>query len=204
MLLKIHPDNPSARHIKMVVDCLSSGGIIIYPTDTLYAIGCDIYKPRSFEKVALIKGIKKEKANFSFLFYDLSQLADFTRPISNDVYKLMKRSLPGPYTFILNGNNNIPKIFQTKKKTIGIRIPQNNIISEVIRELGNPIMSTSIPKDADILEYSTDPSILYDKYQNLVDMVIDGGIADDTPSTIIDCTGEEVLVVREGKGYEEL
>lgn len=204
MLLKIHPDNPAPRHIKMVVDCLSSGGVIIYPTDTLYAIGCDIFKPRAFERVALIKGIKKEKANFSFLFYDLSQLADYTKPITNDVYKLMKRSLPGPYTYILNGNSNIPKIFQTKKRTIGIRIPQNNIIAEIIKELGNPLMSTSIPKDADILEYSTDPSILYDKYQNLVDLVIDGGIADNTPSTIVDCTGEEVLVVREGKGYEEL
>lgn len=204
MLLKIHPDNPAPRHIKMIVDCISSGGVIIYPTDTLYAIGCDIYKPKAFERVALIKGIKKEKANFSFLFYDLSQLADYTRPISNEVYKLMKRTLPGPYTFILNGNNNVPKIFQTKKKTLGIRIPQNNIISEVIRELGNPIMSTSIHNEKEVIEYSTDPSMVYEKYHNLVDIVIDGGIGDNTPSTIIDCTGDEVLVVREGKGYNEL
>lgn len=200
MLLKIHPDMPSARHIKMVVDCLSDGGVIIYPTDTVYGLACDIFKPKAFERIAQIKGIRKEKANFTFVFTDLSQLSDFTKPISNEVFRLMRNSLPGPFTFILNANNNVPKILQSKKKTVGIRIPENNIALEIVRELGNPIMTTSIHDEDSILEYTTDPELIYEKYQNIVDMVVDGGPGDNIPSTIIDCTGQEPLVIREGKG----
>lgn len=200
MLLKIHPETPSARNIQKVVECLSNGGVIIYPTDTVYGLACDIFKPKAFERIAQIKGIKKEKANFTFVFTDLSQLSDFTKPLSNDVFRLMRNSLPGPYTFILNANNNVPKIFQSRKKTVGIRIPENNIALEIVRELGNPIMTTSIHDEDEILEYSTDPELIYEKYQDIVDMVVDGGYGDNKPSTIIDCTGLEPLMVREGKG----
>jgi tRNA threonylcarbamoyl adenosine modification protein (Sua5/YciO/YrdC/YwlC family) len=200
MILKIHPENPSPRQIKTVVECLNDGGVIIFPTDTIYALGCDIYKSRAIDKVAQIKGIKKEKANFSFICSDLSQLADFTKPIPNEVFKLMRKTLPGPYTYILNANNNVPKIFQSKKKTVGIRIPDNNIPIEIIRLLGNPILSTSIHDDDEIIEYSTDPELIYDKFKNQVDIVIAGGHGDNNPSTIIDCTGDEIVVVREGKG----
>jgi len=200
MLLSIHPDNPNPRLIKTVAECLSDGGVVIYPTDTVYGLACDIYKSRAFERIAQIKGIRKEKANFTFVFTDFSQLSDFTKPIPNDVYRLMRNSLPGPFTFILNANNNVPKIFQSRKKTVGIRIPENNIALEIIRELGNPIMNTSMHDDDDILEYSTDPELIHEKYQNIVDIVVDGGFGDNKPSTIIDCTGDEPFVVREGKG----
>ncbi len=200
MLIKIHPENPSARHIKMVVECLNDGGIVIYPTDTVYGLACDIFKPKAVERIAQIKGIKKEKANFTFVFTDLSQLSDFTRPMSNEVFRLIRNSLPGPFTFILNANNNVPKIFQSKKKTVGIRIPENLIATEIVRELGNPILTTSIHDDDEILEYTTDPELIYERYQNIVDIVIDGGPGDNRPSTIIDCTGEAPLIIREGKG----
>ncbi|MCD4791484.1 MAG: threonylcarbamoyl-AMP synthase [Bacteroidales bacterium] len=200
MLIRIHPKDPSLRQIKIVVECLNDGGVIIFPTDTIYALGCDIYKSKAIERVARIKGIKKEKANFSFLTHDLSQLSDYTKPINNEVYKLMKSTLPGPFTFILNANNNVPKIFQSKKKTVGIRIPDNNIPAEIIRELGNPIMSTSIHDEDEIIEYTTDPELIYEKFNSMVDIVIDGGYGDNEPSTIIDCTGTEILIVREGKG----
>ena len=200
MLLRIHPDNPGQRNISTVVECLKDGGVVIFPTDTIYAIGCDIYKNRAIDRVAQIKGIKTDKANFSFLCHDLSQLSDFTKPINNEVFKLMKRTLPGPYTYILNANNNVPRLFQSKKKTLGIRIPDNNIIQEIIRQLGNPITSSSINDEDEIIEYTTDPELIYEKYQNLVDIVIDGGSGGNDPSTIIDCTGDEAVVVREGKG----
>jgi tRNA threonylcarbamoyl adenosine modification protein (Sua5/YciO/YrdC/YwlC family) len=200
MILTIHPDNPNPRLIKTVAECLSDGGVIIYPTDTVYGLACDIYKSRAFERIAQIKGIRKEKANFTFVFTDLSQLSDFTKPIPNDVFRLMRNSLPGAFTFILNANNNVPKIFQSRKKTVGIRIPENNIAIEIVRALGNPIMTTSIHDDDDIIEYTTDPEQIYEKYQNIVDIVVDGGFGDNEPSTIIDCTGDEPVVVREGKG----
>lgn len=200
MLIKIHPGNPSARQIKTVVECLNDGGLIIFPTDTIYALGCDIYKSRAIDKVAQIKGIKKQKANFSFVCHNLSHLSDFTRPINNEVFKLMKSTLPGPFTFILNANNNVPKIFQSKKKTVGIRIPDNNIPTEIIRELGNPILSTSVHDEDEIIEYTTDPELIYEKFKNQVDIVIDGGYGDNEPSTIIDCTGSEITILREGKG----
>ena len=200
MLLKIHPDNPSLRHIRMVVECLNDGGIIIYPTDTVYGLGCDIYKSKAIDKVARIKGIKKEKANFSFICHDLSQLSEFTKPISNDVFRLMKNNLPGPYTFILKATNKVPKLFQSKKKTVGIRIPDNNIINKIVKELGNPVMSTSIHDEDEIIEYTTDPELIHEKYINLVDIVIDGGYGDNEPSTILDCTSDEITIIREGKG----
>jgi tRNA threonylcarbamoyl adenosine modification protein (Sua5/YciO/YrdC/YwlC family) len=200
MLLKIHPENPGPRHIKMVVECLQDGGVIIFPTDTIYAMGCDIYHHKALERVAQIKGIKIEKANFSFLCRDLSQLSDFTKPINNEVFKLMKRTLPGPFTYILNANNNVPRIFQSKKKTLGIRVPDNGIVSEVINELGNPITSSSIHDEDEIIEYTTDPELIYEKFQKHVDIVIDAGFGGNEPSTIIDCTGHEILLIREGKG----
>lgn len=200
MLVKVHPETPSPRQIKTVVECLKDGGVIIYPTDTIYGLACDIYKPRAVDRIAQIKNIKKEKANFTFVFTDFSQLSEFTKPLSNEVFRLMRSSLPGPFTFILNANNNVPKIFQSRKKTVGIRMPENNIALEIVKELGNPIMTTSIHDDDEILEYSTDPELIYEKYQNIVDLVVDGGYGDNVPSTIIDCTGDEPIIVREGKG----
>lgn len=200
MLLKIYPENPNPKHIRIVTECLLDGGIVIYPTDTVYGLGCDIFKSKAIEKIAQIKGINVAKANFSFICNDLSQLSDFCKPIGNDVFKMMRNNLPGPFTFILNSNNNVPKLMQSKKKTVGIRIPDNNIPIEIVRELGHPIMSTSVHDEDEILEYTTDPELIYEKYQNLVDIVIDGGYGDNEASTVIDCTGEEILIVREGKG----
>ncbi len=200
MLLKIYPDNPSQRLIRTVMECLSNNGIVIFPTDTIYALGCNIFSPKAIDRIAKIKGTKKEKANFSFLFYDLSQLSDFTKPLSNEVFKLMRQTLPGPFTYILEASNKVPKIFHNRKKTLGVRIPENNIISEIIQELGNPLMSTSIRDEDEILEYTTDPELIYEKYRHLVDIVIDGGYGDNQPSTVIDCTGGEIEMIREGKG----
>lgn len=200
MLLRIFPENPSSRQIRTVVECLLDGGVIIYPTDTVYGMGCDIFKSKAIERIAQIKGIKAEKANFSFICSDLSQLSDYTRPIANDVFKLMKKNLPGPFTFILNASNSVPKLIQSKKKTVGIRIPGNNIPLEIVNELGHPIMSTSIRDEDEILEYTTDPELIYEKYKNLVDIVIDGGFGDNEASTIIDCTDIEPIIIREGKG----
>jgi len=200
MLLKIHPENPSPRQIKTVVECLNDDGVIIFPTDTIYAMGCDIFRSRAIDRVSKIKGIKKDKANFSFLCHDLSHLSDYTKPLNNDIFKLMKSTLPGPFTFILEANNSVPKILHRKKRTVGIRIPANNIPTEIIKELGNPIMSTSIRDEDEIIEYTTDPELIYEKFKDLVDIVIDGGFGDNEPSTIIDCTGEEIEIIREGKG----
>jgi tRNA threonylcarbamoyl adenosine modification protein (Sua5/YciO/YrdC/YwlC family) len=200
ILLTIHPDNPNPRHVKTVVECLHDGGIIIYPTDTVYGLGCDIFKTKSVERIATIKGIKKQKANFSFICYDLSQLSDFCKPISNHTFKLMKKALPGPFTFVLNANSNVPKLFQSKKKTVGIRVPENEIAREIVNQLGNPIMSTSIHDDDDIIEYTSDPELVYEKYKNIVDIVIDGGIGGNEPSTVLDCTGDDITILRQGKG----
>lgn len=200
MLLKIYPENPNLKHIRIVTECLLDGGIVIYPTDTVYGLGCDIFKSKAIEKIAQIKGINVAKANFSFICNDLSQLSDFCKPISNDVFKMMRNNLPGPFTFILNANNNVPKLMQSKKKTVGIRIPDNNIPLEIVKELGHPIMSTSVHDEDEILEYTTDPELIYEKYQQLVDIVIDGGYGDNEASTVIDCTEEEIFLIREGKG----
>jgi tRNA threonylcarbamoyl adenosine modification protein (Sua5/YciO/YrdC/YwlC family) len=198
LFIRMHPDNPSERHIRQVVDVLQDGGVIIYPTDTVYGIGCDITKPRAIERVAQLKGIKPEKANFSFICYDLSHLSDFTKPLDNQIFKMMKRNLPGPFTFILEANNNVPKILKANRKTIGIRIPDNNIIREIVKALGNPILTTSLKADDEILEYNTDPELIFETYENLVDLVIDGGYGGNVASTIIDCTGDEFVIVRQG------
>jgi len=200
MLLRIHPENPAERQIRIVVECLNDGGVIIFPTDTIYAIGCDIYRPKAVDRVAQIKGVKKERANFSFICQDLSHLSEFTKPIDNAIYKMMRRNLPGPFTFILGANNKVPKIFQSKKKTIGIRVPENNIVQEIVAHLGNPVMSTSVHDDDEIIEYTTDPELIFERYSNQVDIVIAGGYGDNIPSTIVDCTGAEPELLREGKG----
>ena len=201
MLLKIYPENPNPKDIRQVVDVLRSGGIIIYPTDTVYGLGCDITNAKAVEKIARFKDVKVEKSNFSFICSNLSHAADFTKPISNPIFKLLKQYLPGPYTFILNANNNVPKYFKGKKKTIGIRIPDNPIIIEIVRILGNPIMSSSIHDEDEIIEYSTDPELIHEKFKDFADLVIDGGYGDNIPSTIVDFTDEVPVVIRQGKGY---
>jgi tRNA threonylcarbamoyl adenosine modification protein (Sua5/YciO/YrdC/YwlC family) len=203
MLLRVHPDNPSERHLKIIVDCLHSGGVIIYPTDTVYGLGCDITKGKAIERVAQIKGIRKEKANFSFICHSLSQLSDYTRPIPNNVFRLMRKALPGPFTFILNASSRVPDLFQSKKKTVGIRIPDHKIPLQIVEMLGNPIMTTSIHDADEIIEYSTDPELIHEKYQKLVDIVIDAGHGGNLASTIVDCTGDSPVVTREGKGNLE-
>jgi tRNA threonylcarbamoyl adenosine modification protein (Sua5/YciO/YrdC/YwlC family) len=196
--IKIYNENPNPKEIAKVVKVLQSGGLVIYPTDTIYGLGCDITKTKSLEKIAHIKGVQLEKANLSFICNDLSHLSDYVKQLDSATFKILKRALPGPYTFILPGSNNLPKVFK-KKKTVGIRIPDNNIIRTLVAELGNPIVSTSIRDEDDVLEYTTDPELIFEKWQGLVDVVIDGGYGDNEPSTVIDLT-EEPVVIREGKG----
>jgi len=203
MLIKIYPENPNIRHIHQIVECLRSGGIIIYPTDTVYGIGCDIFQHKAVERIAQIKGIRKDKANFSFICYDLSHIADFTKQISNPIYKLMKRTLPGPFTYILNSSNNVPKLFESNKKTVGIRIPDNMIARQIVNELGNPIMSTSVKGDDENIETITDPELIHERYKDLVDIVIDGGFGGIETSTIVDCTNDDYQIIRQGKGIIE-
>lgn len=198
-LLKIYDENPNQKVIDRAVDVLQKGGLIIYPTDTVYGLGCDITKVKALEKIARIKNIKLEKANFSFICYDLSNLSEYVRQIDTPVYKILRRALPGPYTFILKGNNNLPKAFK-KKKTVGIRVPDNNIIRKLVHDLGNPIVSTSIYDEDDVIEYTTDPELIFEKWRNSVDLVLDGGYGGNIASTIIDLSGDETKVVREGKG----
>ncbi len=200
MLLPINPDNINDRYIHQIVNTLRNGGIIIYPTDTVYTLGCDINNTKAYEKICKLKGVKPNKANFSMVCFDLSHISDFTTQIPNPCYKLMKRALPGPFTFILNANNTVSKIFGYNKKTIGIRVPDNNICRAIVDALGSPILSASIKSDDTILEYMTDPNEIYEMYEKIVDIVIDGGAGDNVASTIIDYTESEAFVVREGKG----
>ncbi len=204
MLLKIHQDNPAPRQIEQVVEVLKKGGIIIYPTDTVYGLGCDITNHKAVERIAKLKGIDPNKANFSFICHDMSHLSDFTKPIENNIFRLMKHNLPGAFTFILPASNQVPKFFETKKKTVGIRIPDNNIAKEIVKMLGHPIMSTSIYDDDEVLEYITDPELIHEKYEKQVDLVIDGGYGGNIASTVVDCTGSEIKILRQGKGELEM
>ena len=197
--IKIYEENPNPKEIKRVVDVLRKGGLVIYPTDTVYGLGCDITNTKALEKIARIKGIKLAKANWSFICTDLSNLSDYVRQIDTATFKILKRALPGPYTFILPGNNNLPKEFK-KKKTVGIRVPDNSIVKVLVEGLGNPIVSTSIRDDDDVLEYTTDPELIFEKWKNLVDVVIDGGYGGNIGSTIIDVSNGNAEVIREGKG----
>ena len=197
--IKIYEDKPNEAAIAKVVKVLQDGGLVIYPTDTVYGLGCDITNTKALERIAKIKGIKLDKANFSFVCSDLSNISDYVRQIDTSTFKLLKRALPGAYTFILPGNNNLPKEFK-KKTTVGIRVPNNAIALEIVRKLGNPIVSTSIYDEDDVIEYTTDPELIFEKWQNLVDVVIDGGYGDNQPSTIIDLSGDEPVLVRAGKG----
>jgi len=205
MLKRIYNDNPNEKEINEVVNCLQNGGVIIYPTDTVYGLGCDINNKKALERVAKIKGIKLKDAHFSFVCYDLSHLSEYAKQVSTHTYRLLKRIFPGPYTVILNSTSKIPRIFSNKKKTVGIRIPNNPIAREIVKELGSPIVSTSIHDEDDIIEYSTDPELIYEKYKNQVDMVINGGYGMNVASTIVDCTDEdEYSIVREGRGDLDL
>ena len=198
MLIQIHPQNPQERLIKQVVDCLKSGGVIVYPTDTIYGMGCDIFQPKAIEKICQIKNIQPSKAMLSFICRDLSHLSDFTKSIDTPIYRTLKSHLPGPFTFILQASKQVPKLLQNKKSTIGLRIPDNLICQRIIEELGNPILSTSLP--GDMVEEYTDPEIIHDNFSNRVDMVIDGGIGGMMPSTVVDCTSGECVVLRNGAG----
>ncbi|XCF04974.1 L-threonylcarbamoyladenylate synthase [Tamlana crocina] len=201
--IKIYEENPNPREIEKVVRVLRSGGLIIYPTDTVYGLGCDITNIKALERVARIKEVKLEKANFSFVCHDLSNLSDYVKQIDTSVFKILKRALPGPYTFILPGSKSLPNPFK-KRKTVGIRVPDNNIALEIVKQLGNPIISTSIRDEDEVLEYTTDPELILEKWDNLVDLVIDGGYGGNEPSTVIDLSEDTPIVVREGKGDLEI
>ncbi|GAB6119287.1 L-threonylcarbamoyladenylate synthase [Dysgonomonas termitidis] len=198
MLVKLYEENPNPKEIDKIVKVLQDGGLIVYPTDTVYAIGCDALNVRAVEKICRMKDINPEKSNLSIICYDLSNISEYAR-VDNNTFKLMKKNLPGPFTFILNTTSSLPKIYKNKK-TVGIRIPGNNIIRELVHTLGNPIMTTSVKDDDEVIEYTTDPELIYERYQDLVDIVIDGGYGGIEASTIVDCTGDEPEIIRQGKG----
>jgi len=204
MLLRIYPENPDPRQIRKVVDVLDAGGIIIYPTDTVYAMGCDIKANKSIEKIAQFKGLNPVNPDMSLIFHDMSQLSEYTIIRDNSLFKLLKRNLPGPFTFIVQANNQIPKLFKNKKKTVGIRIPDNNIVLELVKELGRPIITTSVHDPDILIEYTTDPELIYEKYRDFVEIVIDGGCGKNEASTIVDCTSDEIKIIRQGLGILEL
>src|ERR1044072_8318191 len=203
MLLKLHPQNPNPRHLKTIIECLQGGGVIIYPTDTVYGMGCDISQPKAVERICRIKQIDPKKAQFSFICHDLSHLSDYAKSVDTPVFRILKRALPGPYTFILPASRQVPKMLKTKKDTVGIRVPDNNICRTIVQELGNPVMSTSLPIEHYVEEY-TDPEIIYEKFGKLVDIVVDGGTGGTTFSTVIDFTGPEPELIREGAGSTEI
>jgi len=204
MLYTIHPDNPDQRKIKLVADILEKGGIIIYPTDTVYSFGCSLMNKRAIERLAKLKDVKLKHANFSIIFFDLSHLSDYTKAIDRATYKILNKNLPGPFTFILEASSKIPKLFETNKKTIGIRIPNNNIALEIVKVLGHPLVTTSLHDDDEILEYSTDPDLIFEKWNNLVDAVVDGGYGKNEPSTVVDLSEGEPEIIRQGIGELEL
>src|SRR5476649_2714822 len=204
MLIKIYPENPNPKAIEQVVQVIKKGGLIIYPTDTVYGLGCDITNHKAIEAINRNMNIKPEKAIFSFICYDLSHITYYIKPIDNTTFRVLKKALPGPFTFIFNASHNVPKLLSSNKKTVGIRVPDNNIAREIVKALGNPILSTSIKGDDEIIEYSTDPELIYEKYQDLVDMVIDGGYGENIPSTVVDCTTGDFEIIRDGKGELEM
>ena len=203
MLIKLYESNPNPRHLRRVVDALEKGGVVVYPTDSVYAIGCDIRCNRAMEKIAKHKGFDPLRPNMSIIFHDLSQLAEYTIIRDNNIFKLIKRNTPGPFTFIVQANNQIPKIFKNKKKTVGIRIPSNKIVLDLVKELGAPIITTSVHDQDEIVEYTTDPELIYEKYRDFADLVIDGGYGHNEATTIVDCTGDEPEIIREGIGELE-
>lgn len=200
MLLRIHPDNPNPREITQAVDALQNNGLIIYPTDTVYGLAWDINSPKAFDRIVRIKGKNALKENFSLVCSELSQISNFALHINNPTFKLLKRNLPGPFTFILNANNNVPRFYKSKKKTVGVRIPDNNIAIELVNRLGHPFMTTSLHSEDEILDYITDPELIFEKYENQVDYVIDGGFGNNEASTVVDCTGDDFEIIRQGIG----
>ncbi len=200
MLIKIYEDNPNPKAIQQAVEVLQKGGVIIYPTDTVYGIGCDITNQKAIERVCQIRGLRPDKSNLSFICYDLTDISNYTKPFDTAVFRVLKKALPGPFTFIFNASGQVPKLLSSKKKTVGIRVPDNNIVREIVKELGHPIVTSSIHDEDDIIEYSTDPELIYEKYQDLVDIVIDGGYGGNVASTVVDLTSGEFEVIREGKG----
>ncbi|SFC20214.1 tRNA threonylcarbamoyl adenosine modification protein, Sua5/YciO/YrdC/YwlC family [Parapedobacter composti] len=200
MLVRIYEANPNPKAVQQVVDTLRRGGLIIYPTDTVYGLGCDIHNHKAIERVCELRGLKPEKANLSFVCYDLTDIAQYTKPFDTATFRVLKKALPGPFTFIFNASGQVPKLLSSKKKTVGIRVPDNNIAREIVRVLGNPIVSASIHDDDEIIEYSTDPELIHEKYGNLVDIVIDGGYGGNVASTVVDTTSGDFEIIRDGKG----
>ncbi len=200
MLLEVHPDNPNPRQIDMAIEALRNNGLVIYPTDTVYGLAWDINSPKAFDKIVKIKGKNALKENFSLVCSDISQVSQFTQHINNATFKILKHNLPGPFTFILNANNNVPRFYKTKKKTVGIRIPNNNIAIELVNKLGHPFMTTSLHHEDEILDYMTDPELIHENYEHLVDYVIDGGYGNNEASTVVDCTRDEFEIIRQGIG----
>ncbi len=199
MFIRLFEDNPNTREILKVVEILEKGGVIIYPTDTVYAIGCDIYNVKAVQRVAQLKGVKPEKANFSMICRDLSNISEYAK-VGNEVFKAMKRALPGPFTFILNATSKLPNVLMNRRKTIGIRVPDNPIVMAIVEELGHPLLTTSVRDEDDVIEYMTDPELIYEKYEQLVDAVIDGGYGQNVASTVVDCTGGTIDIIRQGLG----
>ncbi|NVJ47309.1 MAG: threonylcarbamoyl-AMP synthase [Cytophagia bacterium] len=196
--VRLYQENPEPHKLDQVVKVLRDGGVVVYPTDTVYGIGCDFSNVKAVQRVCQIKDTKPQ--SLSFICYDLSEISEYTKHLSTPVFKVMKKTLPGPFTFILEANSNVPKVLNAKKKTVGIRVPDNNIPRELVKRLGRPIITTSIRDEDEVIEYSTDPELIYEKYQNLVDLVIDGGYGGNIPSTVIDCSGDYFEVIREGLG----
>jgi tRNA threonylcarbamoyl adenosine modification protein (Sua5/YciO/YrdC/YwlC family) len=203
MLIRIYPENPNQRHIRQVVEVLETGGVVIYPTDTIYAIGCDIKANKSIEEIAKYKGLNPTNPDMSLIFHDMSQLSRYTVIRDNVIFKLLKRNLPGPFTFIVQANNQIPKLFKNKKKTVGIRIPDNKIVLELVKELDRPIITTSIHDPDAVIEYTTDPELIYEKFRDFADIIIDGGYGKNEASTVVDCTSGEIKIIRQGLGILE-
>jgi len=204
MLIRIYPENPNPGHIRKIVDVLEKGGIVVYPTDTVYAMGCDIKANKSIDRIARFKGLNPENPDLSLIFHDMSILSEYTIIRNNTIFKLLKRNLPGPFTFIVKANSQIPKLFKNRKKTVGIRIPDNSIVLELVKELGRPVITTSVRDPDEIMEYTTDPELIHEKYRDFADIVIDGGYGKNEASTIVDCTGEEPLIIRQGLGILDI